>query len=284
MKHVYCEPFCIEEGYPFDIHHVSYEENEPYSCFMHFHEVHEFIIFDEIEGSYFYSQGQSKLHANDIVFTPAMEAHDFEASHKAKSWHIVQVLPEFFQKHGLSHCEAFFKQGLHLRLPEKEMANIKQQLAWLKQSYQQDPLSEKSVTLLKLFIIWIAEHAIAVNTRNVVTLKQASGFDKLQPVISAFREESVVDLTMVEAAALCHMSPSHFSRQFKKIFRYSFSEYLLRHKLYIAARVLSRANTSITDISYDLNFSSPSHFIAQFKRQFHCTPLQYQKNLFERAG
>lgn len=36
-EQVYCEPFCIEEGYQFEIHKVQYELNAPYTCFMHFH-------------------------------------------------------------------------------------------------------------------------------------------------------------------------------------------------------------------------------------------------------
>lgn len=282
MRNVYCEPFRIERGYTFDIHHVSYQEDQSYSCFLHFHQVHEFIIFDDIEGCYFFNQGQSRLQANDIVFTPALEAHDFELSNKEKSWHIVQVLPEFFQNEGLTQCESLFKQGMHLRLPKNEVANIKQQVKWLLASYQNDPNSEMSRTLLKLLVLWIAQHGESVKTPHGPTLQQSTNMKKLMPIINEFRHDSVVDITMVEAAKSCYMSPSYFSRQFKKVFKYSFTEYLLRHKLYLAARLLGSGQSSITEISYDLNFSSPSHFIAQFKRQFGSTPLQYQKLVLNR--
>lgn len=282
MRNVYCEPFCIERGHQFDIHHVSYQKNQPYSCFMHFHEVHEFIIFDEIEGSYFYNLGQTSLQNHDIIFTPALEAHDFKLSPSAKSWHIVQILPEYFQSEGLAFCENFFKRGMQLRIPVAERENIKLQVRWLLESYQQDPLSQKSLTLLKLLILWIAEHSKPVQQADVSSLNQSAGYEKLLPVINYFRQRDNVDLTMVDGAAMCFMSPSHFSRQFKKVFRVSYSEYLLRHKLYQAARQLSLGKESITDISYNLNFSSPSHFIAQFKKQFGNTPLQYQKHLFDK--
>ncbi|WP_440875960.1 helix-turn-helix transcriptional regulator [Thalassotalea sp. PLHSN55] len=283
MRDVYCEPFRIERGYQFEIHQVSYQKNEPYSCFMHFHEVHEFIIFDEIDGNYFYNLGQTQLQSNDIVFTPALEAHDFELSTKAKSWHIVQILPEFFESVGLVCCENFFKQGMHLRIPPEEKENINQLVKWLLASYEQNPNSQKSLTLLKLLVLWISEHSKPVQKAEVSGVNHAAGYDKLLPVINYFRQNEEVDLSMIDAASLCHMSPSHFSRQFKRVFRVSFSEYLLRHKLYQAARLLSRGKVSITDISYNLNFSSPSHFISQFKKQFDSTPLQYQKALFNKT-
>lgn len=280
---MYCEPFCIEQGYQFEIHKVSYKATDPYSCFMHFHEVHEFIIFDQIEGSYFYSQGESALKNNDIVFTPALETHDFELQNTDKSWYILQVLPEFFKQEDMAQYASLFQQGLHLRAVPSTIHEINQQMRWLHQSYLDDPLSVKSMTLLKLLIIWIAEHAKPVKTPNLKPLTSSQGYEKLQPVINKFRFETVVDLNLNQAAKLCHLSPSYFSRLFKKVFRYSFSEYLLRHKLYSAARLLSLQKTSITDISYNLNFSSPSHFIAQFKRQFAVTPLQYQKQVKKRA-
>lgn len=284
MKQVYCEPFCIEKGYQFEIHKVSYGEKDAYSCFMHFHEVHEFIIFEQINGQFFYSQGESQLVDNDIVFTPALETHDFELSESAKSWYILQVLPEFFQQPELVQYATCFQQGSHLRLSAEHIEQVQQQAQWLYDCYQEDPVSGKSETLLKLLIIWIAEHAKPVVESNVLPIAATLGYEKLQPVINKFRYETVVELTLVQAAELCHLSPSYFSRLFKKVFRYSFSEYLLRHKLYSAARLLSRANSSVTEISYDLNFSSPSHFIAQFKRLFGETPLQYQKQVQKRLA
>lgn len=284
MKRAYCEPFCIEKGYAFEIHNVAYDIHQPYSCFMHFHEVHEFIIFDQVDGNYFYNQGQSKLESNDVVFTPAMETHDFELNDGAKSWHIIQLLPEFFHQDDIAHYASFFKQGMHLRIDDVNQQELKQIVAWLLASYQVDPQSAKSKTLLKLLIIWIAEHATAVTAPNILPITATVGYERLLPVINRFRHDSAVRFSLVDAAKMCHLSPSYFSRLFKKIFRFSFSEYVLRHKLYSAARILSMADVSITELSYDLDFSSPSHFIAQFKRQFSMTPLQYQKSVIKRSN
>lgn len=108
----YCEPFCIQQGYNFEVHHVSYSDNDPYSCFMHFHEVHELIVFEKIEGTFFYNQGESSLQDYDMVFTPALETHDFELSSRQKSWHIIQFLPSFLADNGLASAESFFKYGM----------------------------------------------------------------------------------------------------------------------------------------------------------------------------
>lgn len=282
-EQVYCEPFCIEEGYQFEIHKVQYELNTPYSCFMHFHEVHEIIIFEEIAGNYFYSQGESELHDNDIVYTPALETHDFELNEKPKSWYIIQFTPELYMEPELKKVASYFEHGQHLRLKNEHLAIVQSQVKWLHESYLENPLSSISLTLLRLLILWIAEHASPVKPPNTQPIYSSAGYKKLSPVINLFRQKSCVEITLVEAAEMCFVSPSHFSRMFKAIFRCNFSEYSLRHKLYSAARLISQTEHSITDISYELYFSSPSHFIAQFKKQFQVTPFKYRQSVNQRT-
>ncbi len=280
---VYCEPFCIEEGYQFEIHHVQYQEDDPYSCFLHFHEVHEFIIFEQIDGCYYYNRGESTLLDNDIVFTPALETHNFELSERPKSWYIIQFLPELFNEPEMQKVSSVLQQSQHLRLQQKDIEIVQQMVKWLHGCYQSNPLSGEALMLLRLLILWIAEHSEAVKSPNTMTITSSVGYEKLSPVIDLFRQNKSVELTLIDAAKLCHISPSHFSRMFKSIFRCNFSKYSLQHKLYSAARLMSQTDRSITSISYELNFSSPSHFIAQFKKQFNTTPYKYRLNVKNRA-
>lgn len=279
----YCEPFCIEQGYEFEIHHVKFADNEPYECSMHFHEVHEFIIFEKIEGSYLYSKGESALNDADIVFTPAVETHNFECTEREKSWFVVQFKPHVLEGSNMSNVSDFFNQGLHLRLPKRRIREIQQQVKWLYESYHNDPLSLRSITLLNLLICTIAEYGTSVETSQTLPMTRSPLYEKMLPVINQFKNSNTVELSVAEAAEVCHLSPSHFSRMFKHIFRVNYSEYTMKHKLYGAARMLSQSSLSVTQISYELNFSSPSHFISQFKKHFSVTPRQYRTSFSSKA-
>ncbi|WP_017446565.1 AraC family transcriptional regulator [Gayadomonas joobiniege] len=276
---VYCEPFCIKQGYNFEIHEVSYNADDFYSCFMHFHEVHEIIIFKQVEGTYFYSQGQSVIKNNDIVFTPCLETHDFSLADGAKSWYIIQFLPELLSAKSLMNARLFFQRGMHLRLNQTDRAALQQQVNWLLEAYQNDPHSELCKALLDVILLWLADKAKALNSDKAAPIKQKQNYQRLQPVIEQFRNQSAVNLPLEQAAELCHLSPSYFSRLFKSVFRCNYSEYVNQHKLYSAARLLSQSNKSVTEISYELDFSSPSHFIALFKKQFNVTPKKYKSQL-----
>ncbi|WP_020208790.1 helix-turn-helix transcriptional regulator [Gilvimarinus chinensis] len=282
-SNIYCEPFCIRQGQNFEIHHVVYNHGDPYSCFMHFHEVHELIVFEEIEGSFFFNQGQSQLHDFDLVFTPALETHDFELTERPKSWYIVQFLPSVLEDSHLAGAADFFRYGMHLRLTDQARAQIAQITAWLLDAYQRDPFSEKSQLLLGLLLSCVVEGAEPVQSPHTQPLQRAAGFERLTPVINLFRHKRYVELSLNEAAELCHLSPSYFSRLFKSVFRYSYSEYSIRHRLYSAARLLAQSEQNITDIAYELGFSSPSHFISLFKKQFGVTPKKYHDQIVVKA-
>jgi AraC-like DNA-binding protein len=251
---------------------------------MHFHEVHEFIMFESITGQYFYSQGESGLEDNDIVFIPALETHDFDCADGEKSWYIIQFLPELFEHEDFADVRGIFTQALHLRLEPEHIKVVQQQLAWLNECYQRDPHSPLSLSLLKTLVLWVAEFSNPVGHNENKPITKSPGFKKLQPIIDLFRHNPSVDLSLNQAAEKCYLSPAYFSRLFKSVFRCNYSEYNLKHKLYSAARMISQTDKSITEISYELHFSSPSHFIAQFKKQFSVTPKKYRSEVFLKSG
>ena len=95
------------------------------------HEVHELIIFEDIEGCYFSSQGDSQLANNDIVLTPALEVHNYEISPKAKSWCLIQFVPKILDLPQFQSVKPLFNRGVHLRMNRQNIAVVQQQCRWL---------------------------------------------------------------------------------------------------------------------------------------------------------
>jgi AraC-like DNA-binding protein len=281
MKHpnIYCEPFCIQDGFDFEIHHVRYLDHDTYSCFTHFHQVHEFIFFERIEGIYHYHRGESQLSDFDAVFTPSMETHDFTLSARPKSWYIVQFIPELFSDKMQTQFFEKFRSGSHLSFTRDVQRTIHQLLPIILNQFEQHPQSQSCKQLLVSLFSLVFENSISNISDNQEHLSASASFTKLNPIIDGFKDSSVDYLSLSEAAKLCNLSPSYFSRLFKKHFRMPYTDYITQHKLYCAARILSQTDTPITTIAYDLHFSSPSYFIRQFKSQFRLTPFQYRQQL-----
>lgn len=90
------------------------------------------------------------------------------------------------------------------------------------------------------------------------------------------------DISLGDVAELCSMSYSYFSRLFKNVTSFKFSEYLLRFRLNEAEYRLATTDDSVTDIAYGTGFSSSSYFVSRFKLINGMTPKQYRRERNER--
>lgn len=84
-------------------------------------------------------------------------------------------------------------------------------------------------------------------------------------------------LTASQAAKLCHISTSYFSRLFAKEAGENYSTYVTRLKIDWAKQLLSNTDISIAQISDELGFSDASYFVKQFKKLEQLTPAIYRK-------
>lgn len=274
---VYCEPFHIVGGREFEIHKVIYKEDQPYECYMHFHEVHELIFFDDIEGTYSHCLGNTAMQNNDIVFTPANDIHDFDLSSQQKSWTIIQFIPKVLENKEMCAYQNIFKACKVFRLPPEKLAFLRTLVKELHTLYVHFESTPHVEFLLKLILSTVGEFGKPVGIEEAADVKISSAFKKLMPVMQYAKTNADSDISLDEAAASCFMSPSHFSKVFKSVYKVSFSEYKLRLKIHSAARQLVLSADSVTQLSYAYKFASPSHFIHQFKKQLGLTPKQYQK-------
>ena len=84
-------------------------------------------------------------------------------------------------------------------------------------------------------------------------------------------------VTRLDAARIACMSPSHFSREFKKQYRHCFSEYLNRLRVDAACDLLARTDQKLVEISMNVGFNDQSYLTNVFRRFMGITPLQYRQ-------
>jgi len=82
-----------------------------------------------------------------------------------------------------------------------------------------------------------------------------------------------------ELAFLCGMSLSSFKRKFEKIYETTPAKWIKNRKLEKASQLLIKSDLSISEIAYDVGFSSHSHFIQSFKDKFNVAPSEYKNTI-----
>jgi AraC-like DNA-binding protein len=81
----------------------------------------------------------------------------------------------------------------------------------------------------------------------------------------------------VEAlAAAAHLSPAHFSREFRRAFGETPHRYLLTRRLERAAALLRNTDRSVTDICLAVGLRGVGSFTTSFGRAYGCSPTAYR--------
>lgn len=78
-------------------------------------------------------------------------------------------------------------------------------------------------------------------------------------------------------ARTAHLSPAHFSREFRRTFGETPYQYLLTRRLERAAALLRTTDWSIARICMDVGLRSVGSFTSSFRRAYGVTPTAYRE-------
>jgi AraC-like DNA-binding protein len=88
------------------------------------------------------------------------------------------------------------------------------------------------------------------------------------------RYREPLDIPALAAAA--HLSPAHFSREFRRGFGESPHQYLLTRRLERAAALLRTTDRSVADICFLVGLKSVGSFTTSFGRTYGMSPTAYR--------
>jgi AraC-like DNA-binding protein len=86
-------------------------------------------------------------------------------------------------------------------------------------------------------------------------------------------------LSVGDMARAAHLSPAHFSREFRRVFGESPHRYLLTRRLERAAALLRTTDWSVADVCMAVGLTSLGSFTTSFGRMFGKTPTAYRASV-----
>lgn len=84
------------------------------------------------------------------------------------------------------------------------------------------------------------------------------------------------NLTLENLADMCHGSPYHLQRTFKRIKGITPVEYIQQTRMSKAKEYLTYTDKSVSDIGFDVGMPNTSYFITLFKKKIGRTPNDYR--------
>jgi AraC-like DNA-binding protein len=104
----------------------------------------------------------------------------------------------------------------------------------------------------------------------------------LPPTRHLLRAKDLIDaryrepLDVAALARAAHLSPAHFSREFRRTFGETPHQYLLTRRLERAAALLRTTDRSVADICLTVGLTSVGSFTTSFGRAFGVSPTVYR--------
>jgi AraC-like DNA-binding protein len=239
--------------------------------FVHFHDVHELVLFGQVAGHFDADDRRYALAPHSVAFIPSMRQHDFFLDAGPRDWILVQLDAAageaLARTPGLERLRAPFcaRPGRVLRRRLAPLAD------WLVDLDAGDPLALPLAELLLRAVV----RAPTVDGSKLAA--DSHGLQRLRPAIDQLRRRPADAPGAEQAAALCALSPAYFSRRFKQQVGMSWSDYVRTHRLHLASRRLLETGRSIAAIAGELGFATPSHFGELFHRRFGMTPGEYRQ-------
>ncbi|MFO7936495.1 MAG: helix-turn-helix domain-containing protein, partial [Kiritimatiellia bacterium] len=102
-------------------------------------------------------------------------------------------------------------------------------------------------------------------------------YDGMLEAIERIKINPEIDYNLDELARDVSLSRSLFNTRFKQLTGFPPYAFILSCKMQKAKQLLSRDDISVTDVAYELGFSSSQHFAMHFKREFGMTPSEWKK-------
>lgn len=103
--------------------------------------------------------------------------------------------------------------------------------------------------------------------------------DKFLQAVEHFMEERLDDQTIrvEDIASAANMSKSSLQRKMQALFGMSANEYIILYRLKVAARIMDKEDTPVSEVGFRVGFTSHSYFSKCFKKQFGMTPREFKE-------
>lgn len=99
----------------------------------------------------------------------------------------------------------------------------------------------------------------------------------MQKARAYINENITNDISLEDVSEYVYMSPSYFSRLFKKEVGINFKDYLNKARIEESKKYLSNLKFSISEVAHTVGFTDQSYYNKVFKRVEGISPGQYRK-------
>ncbi|WP_440875993.1 AraC family transcriptional regulator [Thalassotalea sp. PLHSN55] len=102
---------------------------------------------------------------------------------------------------------------------------------------------------------------------------------RIENLIAFVEQNYQNSITADDLAKITHLTPSSFSKFFKKVFNKTFTTYLNEYRISQACILLRNSDKAVEDIAFLCGYNNMAFFHRRFKKQMKTSPAVYRRQL-----
>lgn len=246
----------------------------------HFHDEIEFLWICESEKDIYINNSQYKLYTGDIIFINECVPHKTH-SPKENSTFLLQFNSMLVEEEYLSlkRIPFYVKRPVPFLIfrAGTEMNTVFKN-CFIRALTEHTQQKKSYALFLKAIICEIVANLYRYEIlADSEALHSFKNIERLLPVLDYVENHFASSITISEMSSLINVESSYFCRLFKKTMGIPFMEYLYLVRFSRAENLLLHTDKNITEIAYEVGFSSPAYFTKSFRKKKGYTPSFYKK-------
>ena len=118
-----------------------------------------------------------------------------------------------------------------------------------------------------------------LSTSRVQSNLDKEGQNKISTIVDYISEHYQSEINLSDVADMAGMSPSHFSRFFRKATGNTFKDFFTGVRISKACEMLSTTDKQITNICYDVGYNNIANFNRRFLERKKVSPREYRRQV-----
>ena len=242
---------------------------------QHIHNEHELYFLEKGMSKYFIDSEIYVLSEGDMIFVPKGHFHktgDYRAESSERL--LIQFDNDFLGEEYIEYIKELEKNKL-IRIPPDKLYRIKDIFSKIEheQRHKSKGYSEMQRLYLRELFVLIFRYRL-----DETSTELSSSYKIIQDAAKYINENYFSDLNLDMIAAKYALSRSYFSRLFKEVTGFGYSEYVNITRISAAEKMLSQRDAPVTEVSAACGFNDSNYFAAVFKSLKGVTPKKFSMN------